>query len=579
MQSPIIDRSSSNEFPHSSSQQYDDSDSDSDLSLTDYKDHLIQQHQSKMPKLPKSVISVSTLSLPLSEGLEEKHQDAGLSPSGEVDANTGRQSTGSTNVSTTVSPPSANLTGPRGSIRRKPPPDLLDHSQQEHGKNQEARNTSIMEESKNDSLPSTLAQDTKARGLKRFSAGKLNNWGKMVSSLKRSTSMRTFDAPETESHTYRRPPVTDSILQTPTFESPKSSLTTSLPTPITTSEMPFWKYHILRFGKDLYLTTNPGTKYVHCRNGPSFYVEVVVESTQNLDIKSNGEEYTLTFKDPSNLSQDPRQCMVISKKHDQQKDYFSIRTPKNTYLADDGTVERYEDLTMFKTVSFPLTIDKKYFPYDALRKEKPMAFTNYELKDLVNKTWNVGSIARVKTSRFNKIRQSVRNASKEINDRSDQEELKLVDKRNIYFHRNYINNKSDRKEEYNTKNIYDASTDFPLVLSMFRPNENRISKRLVQSMKQQQRSRQQSSVHTAQDDFESNQNDTKTFYNGSDGLYYLHDTHDDNPDENKLGWITIYEDREVFGGIENRGMFDIVLGMTLAVGFDTYLKDHKAAKR
>lgn len=577
MQSPI-DRSSSNEFPHSPSQQYDDSDSDSDLSLTDYKDHLIQQHQSKMPKLPKSVTSVSTLSLPLSEGLEEKHQDAGPSPSGEVDVNTGRQSTCSTNVSTTFLPQSANLTGPRGSIRRKPPPDLLDHSQQENGRNQEAKNTSIMEELKNDSLPSTLAQNTKARGLKRFSAGKLNNWGKMVSSLKRSTSMRAFDAPETESHTYRRPPVTDSILQTPTFESLKSSLTTSLSTPITTSEMPFWKYHILRFGKDLYLTTNPGTKYVHCRNGPSFYVEVVVEPTQNLGSKSNGEEYTLTFKDPSNLSQDPRQCMVISKKHDQQKDYFSIKTPKNTYLANDGTVERYEDLTMFKTVSFPLTIDKKYFPYDALRKEKPMAFTNYELKDLVNKTWNVGSIARVKTSRFNKIRQSVRNASKEINDRSDQEELKLVDKRNIYFHRNYINNKSDGQEEYNTKNIYDASTDFPLVLSMFRPNENRISKRLVQSMKQQ-KSRQQSSVHTAQDDFESNQSNTKTFYNGSDGLYYLHDTHDDNPDENKLGWITIYEDREVFGGIENRGMFDIVIGMTLAVGFDTYLKDHKAAKR
>lgn len=81
------------------------------------------------------------------------------------------------------------------------------------------------------------------------------------------------------------------------------------------------------------------------------------------------------------------------------------------------------------------------------------------------------------------------------------------------------------------------------------------------------------------DDFESSQNDTKTFYNGSDGLYYLHDTRDDNPDENKLGWLTIYEDMDIFGGVENRGMFDIVLGMTLAVGFDTYLKNHMAMKR
>ena len=56
-------------------------------------------------------------------------------------------------------------------------------------------------------------------------------------------------------------------------------------------------------------------------------------------------------------------------------------------------------------------------------------------------------------------------------------------------------------------------------------------------------------------------------------LYYLNNTSDDLPDENKLGWITIYEDLEIFGGIRNRGMFDIVVGMTLAVGYDSCLSN------
>ena len=541
---------------HTPTHQYEESDSDSDLSLSDYKDHLIEQHQSKMPHLRKNELSISTLSLPLSDGLDVKRQ-SGLSHNGEVDGQKTPLTNDLTNIESVSS--DANLSRSTGSVRRKPPPNLTKPEDEEIGTNKIVTN-----EPKVDSSTPT-ATHGKSGKWKRFSTGKINDFGKMMSSLKRSTSMKAVEVSETEDHTYRKPPDSDPVLQAPTFESPSYS------TAGETKEMPFWKYHILRFGKDLYLTTNPGTKYVHCRNGPSFYVEVVID--QNLD--SKGEEYTLVFKDPGNLSQDPRHCMVISKQRDEKQGYFNLRTPKNTYLADDGTVEKYEDLTMFKSVSFPLLINRRYFPYDSLREENPSCFTNYEIKDLLNRTWNVGSIPRVRTSRFNKVRQSVRNASKEISERSDQEELKLVGKRNVYFHRNYNNEQTGSEQS----KISDANMDFPPVLSMFRPNENRTAKRVVQSMKQQQKSRHVSSVHTTLDDFDSTQNDTKSFYNGSDGLYYLQDNRDDRPDENKLGWITIYEDAEMFKGLENRGMFDVVLGMTLAVGFDTYLKNHLGMKR
>lgn len=94
-------------------------------------------------------------------------------------------------------------------------------------------------------------------------------------------------------------------------------------------------------------------------------------------------------------------------------------------------------------------------------------------------------------------------------------------------------------------------------------------KRMIQRMKNH------SDIHGAyldgvQDDYGT---DTDKFYQGSDGLYYVKNTSDDLPDENKLGWITIYEDNETFGGISNRGMFDLVIGMTLAVGYDSCLTD------
>lgn len=66
------------------------------------------------------------------------------------------------------------------------------------------------------------------------------------------------------------------------------------------------------------------------------------------------------------------------------------------------------------------------------------------------------------------------------------------------------------------------------------------------------------------------------FYNAKDGLFSRHPK-DDSPNDYKLGWITIYEKGRYFEKIPNGGNWQMVLGMTFAVGFekliDKYLKE------
>lgn len=57
------------------------------------------------------------------------------------------------------------------------------------------------------------------------------------------------------------------------------------------------------------------------------------------------------------------------------------------------------------------------------------------------------------------------------------------------------------------------------------------------------------------------------FYNAKDGFYNRHPK-DDSPNDYKLGWITIYEKGRYFEKIPNGGNWQMVLGMTFAVGFE-----------
>ncbi|KAI5966382.1 uncharacterized protein KGF55_000691 [Candida pseudojiufengensis] len=464
-----------------------------------------------------------------------------------------------------------NLSSRSNSVRRKPPPDLVYEETKDKAKEPTALEESTILTSK----------------MKRMSINNFGNLSSKFNSFKRSTSSKLLSpekSPKPDQHKYK---IEEDVIQHSQNQSPVLDPFTqitppeSLDYPTQQNPPPFWKYHILKFGKDLYLTTNPGSKHVLCRNGPGFYIEVSNNSDKENSKINSIDGYTLIFKDSNSIDQSitNKSFMKITKKSKKDGGQFIFSIPKDKFINEEGNIEKYEDLTIFNGFTFQSPINDEFFPYENLRMNSSQYFKNYEIKDLKGNSWNVGSIPRVRISKINQMRGKLKrsNSSNNVQD----EEYKLINKRNIYFHQNYINSRKHCKyKESNPKSIYlNDSKLFPPVLSMFRPFENRVKKSFIQMAKNQQ---DQFSKKTSitynnnnNDDFISNNqsiDDPPTkYFNGSDGLYYSKNTQDDLPDENKLGWITIYEDNEIFKGQENRGMFDIVLGMTLAVGFDSIL--------
>ncbi|EER34849.1 predicted protein [Candida tropicalis MYA-3404] len=487
-------------------------------------------------------------------------------------------------------------------ILSPPPPILLQEQEQQQE-----------EEEKQSQLHSS---NSIKRSLKKIS-GKLKK-STSAPNLKKSSSIRTFktsvlpDLPKQDYSTYSNQSKLEDQLSTFTARSSTTSRTSPVTSPqysftpppplppkspqysytsksqsintvtntptITSSEFmaspdsPFWKYHILKFGKDLYLTTNPGMKHMYCRNAPGYFIEVI-SNDPNLSTPTSTSGYTLIFKDSSRLKDNADvPYMMISKKSQAEGGFFTFGVPRENFL-NQGTIMKFKDETSYHGVSYKEYIDKEYFPYDNLRAKFPQCFKNFEVRDLHGVPWNIGSIPRVKVSKVNKLRDKISGYYDHSHQGHHEDELKFIGKRNIYFHQNFIPQdcQAVKYKEYEPKYVYghDYGKSFPPVLAMFRPYENNMRKRMIQRMKNH------SDIHGAyldgvQDDYGT---DTDKFYQGSDGLYYVKNTSDDLPDENKLGWITIYEDNETFGGISNRGMFDLVIGMTLAVGYDSCLTD------
>ena len=96
-------------------------------------------------------------------------------------------------------------------------------------------------------------------------------------------------------------------------------------------DSPFWKYHILKFGKDLYLTTNPGMKHMYCRNAPGYFIEVI-SNDPNLSTPTSTSGYTLIFKDSSRLKDNADvPYMMISKKSQAEGGFFTFGVPRENF--------------------------------------------------------------------------------------------------------------------------------------------------------------------------------------------------------------------------------------------------------
>lgn len=433
------------------------------------------------------------------------------------------------------------------------------------------------------SLPprSRTFRDSISKLSRRRSEGGNESRGFTLKSFNR-LSLNTSRPLSPESHSYRSNDQS-SLASSPHSRSSTSSITSDDDI-YAKPNTPFWKYHILKFGKDLYLTTNPGLKHIYCRNGPGYYVEVVYPNKYKYH--SSREGFKLIFKDIASKNGDNNpEIMVIIKESLDEGGKYKILLPRSSYLYDgllsDDESDEIES-PLFSGVTIPTPIDDKFIPYSQISNaHETFRFKNYEFTDFLNTKWNIGSIPRIKSTRMSKIKSK-------FNEYKDDPLYKFIGKRYIYFHQNYIEDSptSYKTESNNPRDIYlhdqGSTHKFPPVLGLFRPNETRTKKKIIKKFNQQadrleRLKNSQEAINQEKVNYKLIDNDIaagsdiRNYFIGGDGLYYLNNPNDDTPDSNKLGWITIYEDKNVFSRSKNKGMFDIVLGLTLAVGFESSL--------
>lgn len=283
----------------------------------------------------------------------------------------------------------------------------------------------------------------------------------------------------------------------------------------------FWKFHIQCFGDDFYLSTNPTMRHLQCRSFPGYFMKVEKEEGG----------YTLNFEEFESGA-----LIMRFKKLENGGFRFKVRRTRRVVNGEVAQVEN--SLPVLDSVITLRRIDPKFYPI-----LPPYMMSNYEVKAMDGKLWDVGAIPRVK------MKWSLSKGS---------EVLKYVKKQNLYFHRNF--------KEQNMKMQEEA---FPPVKAVFRPCESKMRKRAMQSINR---------LLKIEDDRESNGRtqmdsflDQRPFLKCGDGLHGDPFPKDDDPDHHfKLGWLMIYEDDELFG---IPGMFDLVVGVTTTLAYQQEMEN------
>ncbi|KAH3672256.1 hypothetical protein WICMUC_004351 [Wickerhamomyces mucosus] len=278
----------------------------------------------------------------------------------------------------------------------------------------------------------------------------------------------------------------------------------------------FWKYHILQVGKDIYLTTNPDSKHLYCRNAPSVYIQIefpISKVGANGRTKSN---FTLIFKD----AQNEEEFMTVHKIRDQ------ITLLAKSWFCEDneGTISVGYNGNPHTLIANKTEVDE----IAGMRPDELIAFEpiQYHVIDLQNKNWKIGSLPTFKSN------------------------LKLKNKRFIYY-----------------QDVKSTS-----ILAAFRPNE--INKRRKALVKKIDRSVKSLDVSKYYERTEGNQDANllssikdDAYYSAADGINTLNPP-DDAPNSDKLGWLTIYDQPD---HLMVPGKWESVLGFTLAVAYSQIL--------
>lgn len=299
-------------------------------------------------------------------------------------------------------------------------------------------------------------------------------------------------------------------------------ITTSLSLSSSTSfDQDFWKFHLIKFGNDMYLTTNPTPRHLHCRNFPGYFIS----------IDGNPLDYTLSFEGiESGVT-----YLRIRKRTTKEGEYYRYKIRRARAIESGRVTEKKENVEVYENFLRRELIPDVAFPTPP---EVPM--TSYRTEDFSGGSWSVGSIPRARDSR--------RNSG----------DSKYIGKHNVYFHDTFAENPTS------------AIFTIPPVKAVFRPTEAKTIKRVMRSLNRLLRIDSSLRKHKADGTDSVMFSEIKSYFRAGDGLYGGLNPADDDPDKHsKYGWLTVYEDEEFF---LQPGMFDLVVGLSVCLAYEKMIR-------
>lgn len=351
---------------------------------------------------------------------------------------------------------------------------------------------------------------------------------------------------------------------------------------------PFWKFHVVKFGRCMYLTTHPTLRHLHARGAPGYFVRVSKDRATVLrfeDIMTGEPLVEVT------LFGDQKVSVLVHRKRAILDGEIVLQTELQTQLSRlqielqhglqfqnelqrphnetpskhiPGTqlpgailevvfapVERAEPEPQPPRIIFPHSpysarLERTPIPRELLPQTLPSLLPlppplpnanllNYEGVLCDGQLWSIGAVPRVRQSRLHP------------------KEQKLVDKHNIYLHQLFRNPAMFREWE------------IPPALAVFRECEALARKRVLRQFNRLLRAADQDRPAALQPEdpfLDIKYYDQKL----GDGLYFDRTPPDDEPDhKHKIGWVTIYEDAKT---LAVPGMFDLAVALAVAIGHE-----------
>lgn len=334
-------------------------------------------------------------------------------------------------------------------------------------------------------------------------------------------------------------------------------------------EQDFWKYHVMKLNPlEFYMTTNPDKRHRFVRHAPSYYVEIQLPlANATGKHHRNGQAsdgFRLIFTQQEWGKQN-NPSFSVEKISTGNGGGYKVTAYYNEQLGDNGAI-------------ISLKGDKNQPEHANLQFDRMKGSERYYGDDLdINSGYRLGSKLKVCT---------IKQHRKNYLFKAKIDGIKAAKKGSVYFM---------------DSSFFKKTNWFNQIVAVFRPCKREITSKIAKQVitsssrlsgftsssvriggNRNGRSSMDSTRSETDDDNTdydleyttyNDQNRSIRCYLARDGLRDRHPV-DDSPNDYKVGWITVYDKEKYFNEkTEGGGNWEVVLGMTLAVGIEGMLDE------